>query len=174
MIVGEDWLEAVSPVWVDYLTKPMRSTYQGNLTDLQGVRDQLSGCPQLSSNLLGLIRAGGVSCCLQWSSAPATAVLFDDQQLSVLFRLIQRRCSILMFSNCCLNSITYLLHQLRYHLDVLLTIRSLLCLLLNWFKFAHIIIHRFKKMRLKLSYRRCCRMELSGRVPPPKCCYAEA
>jgi len=81
MIVGEDWLEAVSPVWVDYLTKAMRITYQGKLTALQGVKDQLNECPQISpAKLRGLIRAGGVSCCIQLSSVPDTAVLSDDQQ----------------------------------------------------------------------------------------------
>jgi hypothetical protein len=81
MIVGEDWLEAVSPVWVDYLTKAMRITYQGKLTALQGVKDQLNECPQISpAKLRGLIRAGGVSCCIQLSSVSDTAVLSDDQQ----------------------------------------------------------------------------------------------
>jgi hypothetical protein len=29
MIVGEDWLEAISLVWVDYKTKETRLTHQG-------------------------------------------------------------------------------------------------------------------------------------------------
>lgn len=37
MIVGEDWLKAVSPVWVDYKTKEMRITHQGKRITLQGV-----------------------------------------------------------------------------------------------------------------------------------------
>jgi hypothetical protein len=80
MIVGEDWLEAVSPIWVDYLTKAMHITYQGKITALQGVRDQLTESPQISpSKLRGLIRVGGVSCHIQWSSVPDTTVLSDDQ-----------------------------------------------------------------------------------------------
>jgi hypothetical protein len=29
MIIGEDWLEVVSPVWVDYKSKAMRITHLG-------------------------------------------------------------------------------------------------------------------------------------------------
>jgi hypothetical protein len=68
MIVGEDWLEAVSPVWVDYNTKEMRITHKGKRVGLQGVRDQLHECPEISKKLRGLIRNGGVSCCIQLSS----------------------------------------------------------------------------------------------------------
>jgi hypothetical protein len=48
MIIGEDWLEAVSPVWVDYKTKAMRITHQGKRVALQGVKDQLDSCPSIS------------------------------------------------------------------------------------------------------------------------------
>jgi len=39
MIVGEDWLEAVSPVWVDYKTKKMKITVKGRRVTLQGIQD---------------------------------------------------------------------------------------------------------------------------------------
>jgi hypothetical protein len=41
MIVGEDWLEVISSVWVDYKTKEMRLTHQGRHITLYVVRDQL-------------------------------------------------------------------------------------------------------------------------------------
>jgi len=62
MIVGEDWLEVVSPVWVDYKTKAIRITHQGNHISLQGVKDQLDSCPSISAKKLqGLIKNGGVA-----------------------------------------------------------------------------------------------------------------
>jgi len=66
MIVGEDWLEAVSLVWVNYKTKEMRITHKAQRIALQGVRDQLDSCLEITPQKLdGLIRAGGVLCCLQ-------------------------------------------------------------------------------------------------------------
>lgn len=66
MIVEEDWQEAVSPVWVDYKTKEMRITHHAKRVALQGVRDQLDSYLEISAKKLdGLIRAGGVLCCLQ-------------------------------------------------------------------------------------------------------------
>lgn len=68
MIVGEDWLEAVSPVWVDYKTKVMRVTHHDNRITLQGVKDQLDSCPEISSNKLqSLHKSGMVACCIQLS-----------------------------------------------------------------------------------------------------------
>jgi len=37
MILGEDWLEAVSPIWVDYKTKHIRVTLNGKRVALCGI-----------------------------------------------------------------------------------------------------------------------------------------
>lgn len=56
MIVVEDWLEAVSPVWVNYKTKEMRITHQAKRIALQGVQDQLDSCREITAKKLeGLI-----------------------------------------------------------------------------------------------------------------------
>lgn len=82
MIVGEDWLEAVSPVWVDYKTKEMRITYHAKRVALQGVRDQLDSCLEISTKKLnGLIRAGGVLCCLQLFGDQYSFDVSDEVQL---------------------------------------------------------------------------------------------
>lgn len=61
MIVGEDWLEAVSPVWVNYKTKEMRITHKGKRVALQGVQDHLETCREITPKKLdGLFRSGGV------------------------------------------------------------------------------------------------------------------
>lgn len=81
MIVGEDWLESVSPVWVDYKTKLMRVTHLGKRITLQGVRDQLQDCPEITSKKLqGLIKNGAVSCCIQMDSEALMGPLSEGKQ----------------------------------------------------------------------------------------------
>lgn len=81
MIIGEDWLEVVSPVWVDYKSKAMRITHLGKRVALQGVKDQLDSCPPISSKKLqGLMKHGGVACCLQLVSTEASAKVSDELQ----------------------------------------------------------------------------------------------
>lgn len=81
MIVGEDWLEAVSQVWVDYKTKEMRITHRGHHVTLQGVRDQLDECQEISrKKLQGLIRNGGVANYIQLDSAVSCEILLDELQ----------------------------------------------------------------------------------------------
>lgn len=43
MILGEDWLEEVSPIWVDYKQKVLKVTYQGKRVTLKGAQE--SGSP---------------------------------------------------------------------------------------------------------------------------------
>jgi hypothetical protein len=45
MILGEDWLEAMSPIWVDYRHKKMKITYEGHRLTLQGIQDIVSVTP---------------------------------------------------------------------------------------------------------------------------------
>lgn len=51
MIVGKDWLEAMSPVWVNYKTKEMRITHKNKRVILHGVKDQLTACAEVSPKL---------------------------------------------------------------------------------------------------------------------------
>lgn len=44
MILSQDWLEEMSPMWVDWKKKIMRFTYKGSRIELNGVQDQLVNC----------------------------------------------------------------------------------------------------------------------------------
>jgi hypothetical protein len=66
LIVGEDWLEACSPMWMDYKLKTMKFSHEGQMIELQGVKDDISSCPPISATKLkGLIKHGAVSHCIQ-------------------------------------------------------------------------------------------------------------
>lgn len=63
VILGEDWLEQVSPVWVDYKTKLMRVTHKEKRIQLPGVVEDHKICPSVSSTKLqGLVKNGSVWC----------------------------------------------------------------------------------------------------------------
>jgi hypothetical protein len=70
MIVGEDWLEVVSPVWVDFKTKEMRVTVKGKRVTLHGLQEQHKKCSPIGpKKLLKLLKHGAVLSCLQITSA---------------------------------------------------------------------------------------------------------
>lgn len=78
MILGEDWLEAVSPIWVDYKTKAMRITPNRKKVTLHGIQDTMDICPAIGAKkLVNLIQYGGVTCCLQMCSEPKERLLSD-------------------------------------------------------------------------------------------------
>jgi hypothetical protein len=65
MILGEDWLEAVGLVWVDYKTKKMRITLNGRRMALQRIQDYEDSYPAIGlKKLMQLVEQGGVSCYL--------------------------------------------------------------------------------------------------------------
>jgi hypothetical protein len=81
MIVGEDWLEAISPVWVDYKTKEMHLTHQGRRITLQVIRDQLQECPEIPrKKVQGLVRSGAVAYCIQLDSDMPIESMSDELQ----------------------------------------------------------------------------------------------
>jgi hypothetical protein len=81
MILGEDWLEAVCPVWVDYTTKAMRIIVKGKRVALHGIRDNIATCPSISARkLLSLIQNGGITCCMQLCSEPKEMLPSDECQ----------------------------------------------------------------------------------------------
>lgn len=68
-------------MWVDYKSKAMRITHLGKRVALQGVKDQLDSCPPISSKKLqGLMKHGGVACCLQLVSTEVSAKVSDELQ----------------------------------------------------------------------------------------------
>jgi hypothetical protein len=66
MILGEDWLEEVSPLWVDYKSKQLRFTYQGTRVSLQGVQDNITSYQSISGHKFQrLLNHGAVYHCIQ-------------------------------------------------------------------------------------------------------------
>ena len=62
MVLGMDWLERFSPMWIHWKRKLLRFTYAGQRISLKGVKDQLSTCHKLKARKLrGLLRKGGVA-----------------------------------------------------------------------------------------------------------------
>jgi hypothetical protein len=67
MILGEDWLEECSPMWVHWSKKVLRFTYHGKRIELFGVRQQIDHCTPISSCCLqGLLQRDAVQHCLQF------------------------------------------------------------------------------------------------------------
>lgn len=76
MILGADWLEEHSPLWVHRARKVMRFTMNGRMVTLQGLDSDTVKCSAvLEQNLKGLLNRQAVTHCLQWK--------YDDVQLPV-------------------------------------------------------------------------------------------
>lgn len=72
----------MSPVWVNYKTKEMHITHQAKRIALQGVQDQLDSCREITAKKLeGLIRSGGVLCCLHLFGDQFPSDMSDETQL---------------------------------------------------------------------------------------------
>lgn len=66
MILGMEWLEEFSPMWVDWKRKKLRFTHHDKRITLFGVKDQLNHCKLMSAKQLhGLTKSGDVSQLLQ-------------------------------------------------------------------------------------------------------------
>lgn len=73
MIVGVDWLEEHSPMWVHWGRKLMRFTVNGKRVPLQGLTSDLEQCLAISSKALqGLLNRQAISHYIQ--------LRLDDQQ----------------------------------------------------------------------------------------------
>ena len=88
MILGEDWLEDYSPMWVHWRKKIMRFNYKGRRITLKGTTTEVTKCSAIGAGKLkGLLRRGAVTHCVQlWSkcrtvSAALSIHPISDQQL---------------------------------------------------------------------------------------------
>jgi len=88
MILGEDWLEDCSPMWVHWRKKIMRFNYKGRRITLKGTTTEVTKCSAIGAGKLkGLLRRGAVTQCVQlWSkcrtvSAALSIHPISDQQL---------------------------------------------------------------------------------------------
>jgi len=62
LVLGMDWLESYSPMWIHWKRKLLRFTHAGQRIALKGIKDSLSSCPKLKRRKLrGLLRKGGIA-----------------------------------------------------------------------------------------------------------------
>jgi hypothetical protein len=86
MVLGMDWLEHHSPMWIHWKRKLLRFTHDGKRISLKGIKDSLTSCPKVKARKLkGLLRKGGVAqmihlCQTQQTVSP-TAIPESVQQL---------------------------------------------------------------------------------------------
>jgi hypothetical protein len=68
MVLGMDWIEAHSPMWVHWQRKRMKFSHQGKRITLKVVKDCTAHCKKLTAKKLhGLVRKGAVSQVIQLS-----------------------------------------------------------------------------------------------------------
>ena len=66
MILGQDWLESCSPMWVHWVKKQMRFTHQGKRVMLTGVTQDAKQCaPAHESKIKGLLKRQAITYCIQ-------------------------------------------------------------------------------------------------------------
>ena len=66
IILGNDWLEEHSPMWVHWRQRRMRFTHAGKEITLQGIQDDASVAkPMTPGEFRGLLRKGAVAQCVQ-------------------------------------------------------------------------------------------------------------
>ncbi|RLN34410.1 uncharacterized protein C2845_PM03G18270 [Panicum miliaceum] len=69
IVLGMDWLEQHSPMWIDWKRKKMRFNHKEQRITLTGVKDCLSKCTKLEGKKLrGLLRKGRVAQLVQLSA----------------------------------------------------------------------------------------------------------
>lgn len=62
MILGMDWLEEFSSMWIDWKRKKMRFSHKNNRITLFGVKDQLNQCKIMSAKQFnGMMKDGAVA-----------------------------------------------------------------------------------------------------------------
>jgi hypothetical protein len=65
LILGQDWLEECSPMWVQWTKKIMRFQYRGSIIKLQGIKPSVTKCTAISAGKLkGLMRRKFITHCV--------------------------------------------------------------------------------------------------------------
>lgn len=79
MIVGADWFEEHSPMWVHWARKIMRFTMAGKRVTLQGSNHDMEQCPAVSGRALrGLLNRQAVTHCIQLRLDPTSYIQFKN------------------------------------------------------------------------------------------------
>ena len=86
MILGQDWLEEYSPMWVHWRTKVMKFTYQKKRIVLKGIRPDIIKCSPIGGHKLKvLLRRKAITHCVQMlPPVPQTNIPLPE---SVLFSM---------------------------------------------------------------------------------------
>jgi hypothetical protein len=72
MVLGMDWLEQFSPMWIHWKKKTMRFNHNSKRILLHGVKDCTSSCPPLNARKLkGMLKKGSVQHLVQLSPVSA-------------------------------------------------------------------------------------------------------
>lgn len=70
MVLGEDWLEECSPMWVDSAKKILRFTSKGQRITLHGIKSLVSSCTTICPiQLQGMFRRGAIDKCLHFKQS---------------------------------------------------------------------------------------------------------
>lgn len=79
MVLGEDWLEQCSPMWMDWAKKILRFTRNGQRITLAGLDPSVNSCASICSiQLQGLLKRGAKAQCLQFKSIQTDTQLGID------------------------------------------------------------------------------------------------
>lgn len=66
MILGADWLEDHSPMWVHWRKKVLRIPHNGKRIQLKGIKLDLTKCARVSAHKLkGLLKKKSITHCVQ-------------------------------------------------------------------------------------------------------------
>lgn len=69
VILGMDWLEHFSPMWINWQRKKLRFTYQGKRITLTGVKENLSDCKSVTAKQLkGMFKSRAIAQVVQLCS----------------------------------------------------------------------------------------------------------
>lgn len=95
LVLGMDWLESHSPMWIHWKRKLLRFTHNGARISLKGIKDSLSSCPKIKvRKLKGLVRKVGIAqlvhlCPMTEASDQAVIPLEVQQLITVNDSLVQ-------------------------------------------------------------------------------------
>lgn len=79
MILGMDWLEEFSPMWIDWRRKKLRFAQMGKRITLVGVKEEIKSCEQVTcQQLKGMLRDGAMSQVVQLCAMREELVEAED------------------------------------------------------------------------------------------------
>jgi hypothetical protein len=85
MILGQDWLESCSPMWVRWSKKLMKFTYKGKRISLQGLTIELAKYSNISGDKFqGLLNRRAITHMIQMQVKDLVLLTYDSAKVAVL------------------------------------------------------------------------------------------